>query len=287
MMSERPLPNILKDIRATKEAEIALLLQKITDVDINTHALKCCEDDPPRDFYSAVTKSMAQKFDPDLISLDKMSINLIAEIKKASPSKGIIREDFEPAALAKAYAAGGADAISCLTDSKYFQGCGEYLRLVRDAVDLPVLRKDFLIHPAQLAEARIIGADAVLLIARMLTIDELTAMLKKTSELKMTALTEVHDEEDIEKAVQAGAQLIGINNRDLDTFVVDIDTTERLRGLISPEIPIVAESGIFTHQQMQQMASYGVSAALVGESLMRNDDVEAATRKLLGVQSHT
>ncbi|MBN1256496.1 MAG: indole-3-glycerol phosphate synthase TrpC [Planctomycetes bacterium] len=276
-MTARPLPNILQKIRATKEAEVALLLQDFTDSDLHFRALECKKSDPPRDFFKAVTKSKQKNQDTG-----KTTINLIAEIKKASPSKGIIREDFNPVKIAQAYAAGGADAISCLTDGTYFQGRAEYLQMVREVVDLPVLRKDFLIHPAQLDEARVLGADAVLLIARMLTADELLGMLTLAETLGMTALTEVHDEEDIEKATAAGARLIGINNRDLDTFAVEEETTPRLLELISPEIPVVAESGIFTAEDMQKLAACGVSAALVGESLMRQDDIETATKALLG-----
>ncbi|MHC4884562.1 MAG: indole-3-glycerol phosphate synthase TrpC [Planctomycetota bacterium] len=265
---DRPLPNILHKIHATKEREVEALLSSTDEATLLTRARESLAANPPRDFFAAVSKPAAVP-------------NLIAEVKKASPSKGLIREDFDPPAIAQAYEAGGASAISCLTDRDYFQGELGYLVAVREATKLPVLRKDFIIHPAQIAEARCAGADAVLLIARMLEQPLYEELYALTRELGMTALCEIHDEPDLEKTLAVEPRLIGINNRDLDTFVVDMETTFRLRALIPAEIPVVGESGIFTSEDMARLQAGNISAALVGESLMRQPDVTAATRALL------
>ncbi|MFH0911454.1 MAG: indole-3-glycerol phosphate synthase TrpC [Planctomycetota bacterium] len=267
-MPERPLPRILSAIRATKEKEVALLLAKRSGPEWLSRARERLTTDRPRNFLAAVSAKSA-------------GMRLIAEVKRASPSKGVIRKDFDPAVLAAAYERGGAAAISCLTDATYFQGSLEDLAHVRRASRLPVLRKDFLIHLAQVAEARLAGADAVLLIARMLSLEMLESLLALARELRMTPFTEIHDENDLAKALAVKAPLIGINNRDLETFQVDIETTHRLRPKIPLSIPVVAESGIATPEDMRRLARDGISAALVGESLLRQRDVEAAVRALL------
>lgn len=273
--ASRSLPRILEKIRATKEVEISALCARTSEADLREKALAA---NAPRDFYAAITQPFS--------STHRVGVNLIAEVKKASPSKGLIRPDFDPPAIARAYQEGGAAAISCLTDKDYFQGSLAYLVAVRAAVTLPVLRKDFLIHPSQVLEARAAGADAVLLIARMLDADMFQRLHDLTRELGMTALCEIHDEPDMEKTLAIkGLQLVGINSRDLDTFVVDVDGAFRLRELISSEIPVVGESGIFTPDDMRRLRDGGFVAALVGESLMRQPDVALATRTLLTTPS--
>ena len=207
---------------------------------------------------------------------------LIAEVKKASPSAGVIRPDFDPVAIATTYAEHGASCISVLTDKPYFQGSLEYLRKVRRAVDLPLLRKDFILDRYQLAEARATGADAVLLIAECLDDCNLRKLHNECLELGLTPLVELYEPDNLTRVLEAGATLIGVNNRNLHTFEVDLDHTIRMRANIPDECLVVGESGIRTHADLERLAEAGVDAILVGESLMREPDVGTAVDRLLG-----
>ena len=207
---------------------------------------------------------------------------LIAEIKKASPSKGLIRADFDPPAHARAYQAGGAACLSVLTDEPYFQGADAYLVAAREAVSLPCLRKDFMVDPWQVAEARALGADAILII--LAALDDIAAaeIEAAANEHGMDALIEVHDAAELDRALNLRSRLIGVNNRDLRDFTVDFARTYELVDRAPAGCTFVAESGLSTHADLAAMAGHGVSCFLVGEALMRQDDVEAATRRLLG-----
>ncbi len=222
---------------------------------------------PPRGFQNALTS-----FD---------GVALIAEAKKASPSKGVICPDFDPVKIAQEYKAGGAQAISVLTDEKFFQGSLSFLPMVREAVDLPVLRKDFIIHEAQITQARIFGADAILLIAAILDEMQMKDFLAQSRELGMDVLVEVHDEEELEKALKVDSPLLGVNNRNLKDFSMDLETTFRLKRLTPDHIPLVSESGIRSFDDIARLADAGVTAVLVGETLMRAGG-RGAVQELMG-----
>ncbi len=212
----------------------------------------------------------------------KGHINLIAEIKKSSPSRGIIRGDFDPVQIAWSYQAAGASAISVLTDERFFDGKLEYVGMVKDRVSIPVLRKDFIIDEYQVYESAVSGADAILLIARILTQEELTDYLAIAREVGLECLVEVNNEEEVEKALKSHAVIIGINNRDLSTFRVDFSKTERLIRLIPENKVIVSESGIESYEQVMFLRSLGVNAVLIGETFMRATNISQKVRELMG-----
>ncbi len=225
---------------------------------------------PPRRFTKALKNSLISG-----------SFGLISEIKKASPSRGLIRKEFKPAELAVSYMLGGTTCLSVLTDIPYFQGANEDLELVRSVVDLPIVRKDFIIDPYQILESRAIGADCVLLIMAAVT-DKLAKNLYQTAkELDLDVLVEVHDEDEMQRALLLGPDLIGINNRNLKTLAVDLSITERLAPMAPKDVILVSESGIYKNEDLQRISASGVKCFLVGESLMRQSDVEKAVKNLL------
>ncbi len=210
------------------------------------------------------------------------SINLIAEVKKKSPSKGIIREDFDPVSIAKTYAENGATAISVLTDVKFFDGSLDFLTAIREEVDVPLLRKDFTIDPYHIYQARVAGADAVLLIVAVLSSEQLCEFVEIASSLSMASLVEVHTAAELDIALDIGAEIIGINNRDLRTFNTDLSTTYKLREVIPSDRVVVSESGIYTRSDVESLRDVGIDAILVGESLMRSTDIGEKVRQLIG-----
>ena len=265
-MTNADTPGILQRIRAYKLDEIA--------------AAKAAR---PPDVVEADAREapLARPFAETLLQATKLGYGLIAEIKKASPSRGVIRADFDPAALAAAYAEGGAACLSVLTDGPSFQGAPEFLQQARAACDLPVLRKDFMYDPYQVAEARAWGADCILIIMATVSDAQAAELESAAGEWGMDVLIEVHNREDLERAEQLSSPMIGINNRDLDSFETTLDTTRGLSKFVPPERMIVSESGLATPDDLADMARYGARAFLIGETLMRADDVAAATRALL------
>jgi indole-3-glycerol phosphate synthase len=259
--------DILESIAAYKRTDVAAL-KRAEGQDTVEASAKAAS--PPRGFVAALERAAA----PGRLAL-------IAEIKKASPSKGLIRADFDPPALARSYEAGGAACLSVLTDGPSFQGEDAYLTAAREATALPALRKEFLVDPWQVAQSRALGADAILVILAISDDPLAIELMAEAARLGMDVLVEAHDEAEVDRAVALGAKLIGVNNRDLRTFVTDLAVTERLAARIPTDRLLVTESGIAAPPDVARMAAAGARAMLVGESLMRRDDVEAATRALL------
>jgi indole-3-glycerol phosphate synthase len=261
--------SVLDQILARKVEEIAERKKHLSLDEIMASVAGM--DQLPRDFTGVLRRAA-----------DRGEVALIAEVKKASPSKGVLVEDFDPVQIGSTYASNGAAAISVLTDEDFFQGHLDYMTAVREAVPVPVLRKDFIIDPFQVYEGRLAGADAVLLIVASLEDSRLADLQALANDLGMAALVEVHTEAEMERALKLNAALIGINNRDLRTFHVDLETTAQLARLAPPDVTLVAESGIVTGEDVAHMGRLGAHAVLVGESLIRAGDITGAVREFSG-----
>ena len=258
--------SILDEIVASKRQEVAAARRRLPLEELEAQSTAA---PPVRDFRAAME--------------GPGPIQLIAEVKKASPSAQVIRADFDPVAIARIYQEHGAACLSILTDAPYFQGHLSYLARVRASVAIPLLRKDFMIDEYQVVEARLAGADAILLIAEILDDAALVSLRERAAGLGMSTLVEFHDPANLTRVVDSGADLVGINNRDLKTFTTDIEHTLRLRDRIPPGVLLVSESGIRTRADVERLEAAGVSAILVGESLMRADDIGRAVEELLGL----
>ncbi|HJQ80030.1 MAG TPA: indole-3-glycerol phosphate synthase TrpC [Lacipirellulaceae bacterium] len=259
------MATILDQIVAAKRTEIERLKAAVPEAELRA---RLADSVPVRDFFTPIAAPGP--------------IKLIAEVKKASPSAGVIRADFDPVAIARIYEAHGATCISVLTDEPYFQGRLEYLSQIRAATRIPLLRKDFILDEYQLVDARVAGADAVLLIAECLDDCNLRKLFNATCDLGMTPLVELYEPENLERVFDAGATLIGVNNRNLRTFEVDLAHTIEMRNRVPDECVLVAESGIKTRADVERLETAGVDAILVGESLTRERDIGAAVDQLLG-----
>jgi indole-3-glycerol phosphate synthase len=257
---------ILDRIVAVKREEVAELAQGFDLAAVREEIAKL---PPTRGFAQALRETTEY-------------VGLIAEVKKASPSKGVIRPDFDPVEIAATYERAGATCLSVLTDEQFFQGHADYLRNIRASVNLPILRKDFIIDELQIYEARLIGADCVLLIAAILSMEQLREFAELAASLGLDALVEVHDEEELERALAAGATLLGVNNRDLRDFSMDLGTTGRLAQKVPPGTLLVSESGIVTHDDVRAVKEAGAAAILVGETLMRDPQIAPSVDLLLG-----
>lgn len=257
---------ILDQILKTKAEEVAADQIRLPLDQLKQHLAVC---EPTRGFAET------------LRSRSLIDTAIIAEVKKGSPSKGIIRADFDPLAIACTYQLAGATCLSVLTDEQYFYGSLDYLRQIREVVELPLLRKDFIIDPYQVYQARAAGADAILLIAAALDDAMLRELAVLAAELKLDTLLEVHDEQELERALKIPVDLIGINNRNLKTFVTDLSITESLAGRIPSQQVAVAESGLHSREDIERLKTAGAGAFLIGESLMREDDIEAKLRSLI------
>lgn len=255
---------ILDDIAAKRKEQLRREMEAVPPAEMKW-AAKCAR--VPKDFRKA---------------LQKGRLSVIAEVKRASPSKGLICPDFHPAAIARHYESAGADAVSVLTEESYFQGSSKILKQVRASSSLPILRKDFLFSHYQIYEARAIGADAVLLLASLLDETALKELKKLADSLGLACLMEAHSEQELERVLNAGAELVGINNRDLNTFRVDLGTVERLAKFVPEHCTLVSESGITSHAEMEKARRAGADAVLIGETLMRSKDPAETLRGLRG-----
>lgn len=262
------MATILDDILAHKRLEVAAQRQRV-DMDTLVANISA-SNDTPRGFMKALQARVAIG-----------GTAVIAEVKKASPSMGVIRASFDPVAIAESYAAAGATCLSVLTDEKYFQGSGHYLRLVRAAVGLPLLRKDFIVDEYQIVEARALGADAILLIVAALSDAELAAFTRLAHDLGLDVLVEVHDEAECARALQLPLRVIGVNNRNLHDFSVSLETSRRIKTMLPADYLLVSESGIHTRADIEALQADGIHAFLVGGALMQADDPGAALSALL------
>jgi indole-3-glycerol phosphate synthase len=258
----------LQEIINYKKEEFLFRKGKITDQEMNSQIDR---QEKPRDFIKKLN--------------NPSQLNLIAEIKKASPSKGLIRSDFNPIELAECYENGNASCLSVLTDEKYFQGNNKYIKMIKDKVNLPILRKDFIIDPWQIRESRALGADCILLIMAALSLDEAKLLENEAHNYNMDVLVETHTYEEIIMANKLKTNLIGINNRNLKTMEVDINNTINLKKHIDVDKIIVAESGLKNHKDLIMLKENGINIFLIGESLMKEQDLELATKKILGIEN--
>ncbi|MBK1697828.1 indole-3-glycerol phosphate synthase TrpC [Rhodovibrio salinarum] len=267
------MSDVLTRICATKAEEVARRKLSTPLADLETRAR---DQDPPRGFARALRDGAARD-----------GFGLIAEVKKASPSKGLIRADFDPPWIARAYRDGGASCLSVLTDAPYFQGADHYLEAARAAVDLPVLRKDFMLEPYQIVESRALGADCVLFILAALSDAQASELEAAAREQGLDVLVEVHGETELDRALRLESPLIGVNNRNLKTLDVDLETSRRLGPRVPTDRLMVCESGLFTRDDLLGMTEHGARAFLIGESLMRQPNVEQATAALFGRSAGT